>query len=181
MIICVLAFISLHPGTALGQTKKSTPQMDKLKRLFQERDPLKESMSQFDKMKEEFSYTAQGLNAAEAEMLRTLQDPFVPQLPEPVTEVEPAPTPKPRPLSQPDTRTPAPVPPQPDVPAIPMVTAPPPNLRISGLIWNSDRPQAIVNGQIVEVGGTIDSWKITDISKKGVEISYNDQTFLIEP
>ena len=61
----------------------------------------------------------------------------------------------------------------------PVVTAP--NLNISGLVWNSNRPQAIINGQVVSIGDTINDVKIVNIKKTGVEISYQGVTMTIKP
>jgi len=45
----------------------------------------------------------------------------------------------------------------------------PPALILSGLVWNSSRPQAIVNGIIVRVGDEISGVKIEKIARDGVE------------
>ncbi len=55
----------------------------------------------------------------------------------------------------------------------------PPELNISGLIWNTNRPQAIINDQIVTIGDTISNSKITNIHKDGVEIIYSGKNFTI--
>ena|SRR3989338_5046313 len=60
---------------------------------------------------------------------------------------------------------------------LPEVIQPPtptlPELVISGIVWNSDRPQAIVDGQVIDIGDTIRSVTIVNITKEGVEISAN--------
>ena len=67
-----------------------------------------------------------------------------------------------------------------------------PRLYISGLIWNSERPQAIINGNIVEVGDrmfkintdnreTIPEIKFVDISKEGVAVAYEDKIIILKP
>lgn len=57
----------------------------------------------------------------------------------------------------------------------PVITLP--TLTITGLIWNSDRPQAIVNGQVVTIGDVIDGAKITKIDKNGIETAFGGQNF----
>ena len=57
----------------------------------------------------------------------------------------------------------------------------PPSLTIQGLIWNTDMPQAIVNGKIVKIGDIIDGAEVINISKEGITIRHNDKELLIKP
>lgn len=57
----------------------------------------------------------------------------------------------------------------------------PPKVMISGLVWNSDHPQALVNNKIVGPGDQIEGWTITGITESGVEISTKGKTHLIVP
>ena len=54
-----------------------------------------------------------------------------------------------------------------------------PDLNIEGLIWNSDMPQAIINGSVVKIGDYIEGVKIVGIDKKGITIDYEGQKVLI--
>ena len=54
-----------------------------------------------------------------------------------------------------------------------------PDLNIEGLIWNSDMPQAIVNGSVVKIGDHIEGVRIVEIDKKGITIDYEGQKVLI--
>ncbi|HLF18503.1 MAG TPA: hypothetical protein VI749_06365 [Candidatus Omnitrophota bacterium] len=67
-----------------------------------------------------------------------------------------------------------------------------PKLNITGLIWNSDRPQAIVNGNIVGVGDRLfgvpsDSGEvipeitIEDITNEGLLVSFASKTIVLRP
>lgn|SRR3989338_6337817 len=56
----------------------------------------------------------------------------------------------------------------------------PPALTINGLIWNTGKPQAIVNNQVVGIGDTVAETKILNIQKSGIEILYNDKAFFIK-
>ncbi|HOW36247.1 MAG TPA: hypothetical protein PL155_07525 [Candidatus Omnitrophota bacterium] len=56
----------------------------------------------------------------------------------------------------------------------------PPSLSIQGLIWNTDRPQAIINESVVGIGDTIEGAKIVSIQKTGVSIAYEGKTFQIK-
>ena len=55
----------------------------------------------------------------------------------------------------------------------------PPQLKISGLIWNSDRPQAIINNQIVNIGDQIENSTIKQITKTGIVIIFQKKEFTI--
>ena len=57
----------------------------------------------------------------------------------------------------------------------------PPSLTISGLVWNSQRPQAIINGQVVNQGDTIAGARIVLIRKTGIDIVFQDTNFTIKP
>ena len=100
-------------------------------------------------------------------------NPFIPQLPEPVI-VKPEPLKSEDQLSdktrleihQPD-RAPTPV--------------PPPNFMITGLVWNTNRPQAIINDQVVDVGDRISDYQIVSISKTGIKVESQGQTFTVTP
>ena len=49
-------------------------------------------------------------------------------------------------------------------------------IRIQGLIWNSLKPQAIINDRVVQKGDTIESdAKIIEITKEGITISHEDK------
>jgi len=48
-------------------------------------------------------------------------------------------------------------------------------MTINGLIWNSDRPQAIIDDKIVDVGDYLGEVKIIDIHKEGVDVKFSGQ------
>ena len=54
-----------------------------------------------------------------------------------------------------------------------------PDLNIEGLIWNSDMPQAIINGSVIKIGDYIEGVKVIEIDKKGITIEYEGQKVLI--
>ena len=55
-----------------------------------------------------------------------------------------------------------------------------PKFTIEGIIWNANMPQAIVNGQVVRIGDTIEGVRIVKIEKQGITIDYNGESVLIE-
>jgi len=56
-----------------------------------------------------------------------------------------------------------------------------PSFAIKGIVWNTDRPQAIVNGKVVDVGDMVANIKILNIRKEGIDIIYNNKTLTIKP
>ncbi len=65
------------------------------------------------------------------------------------------------------------------VPEIKIEIITPPALKISGIIWNTKKPQAIINNTVVSIGDTIENSKIVDIRKEGVDIIYSEKLFTI--
>ena len=62
-----------------------------------------------------------------------------------------------------------------------VVVVTPPNLSVTGIVWNSNRPQAIINNQVVGVGDTIAEVTIVNITRNGVGFEYNGKRFIINP
>ena len=111
----------------------------------------------------------------------SLKNPFISQLPKPfVAEVKP-PEPPPKteifPTVKPEIK------PKPQTQIVQEVKKPPvvnpPVLSISGLVWNTDRPQAIVNGQIYELGDSVDNATIMEINENGIIVMYKGSKFNI--
>ena len=64
----------------------------------------------------------------------------------------------------------------------PVVIPPtPPTLTLTGLVWNTNRPQAIINGQVLDQGDTIDGAQIVSIQKTGVELVFAGTNMSIKP
>jgi hypothetical protein len=124
-------------------------------------------------------------------MLNSLIDPFISQLPKkepPPGEISANP-----PVRQPaDQRlppaTPPPVRPSAKPPdAVPPVTVPkkePPvdesKFSLTGIIYNTVKPQAIINGAVVGVGDRIDGAAVKAITKGAVEMKYQDTIFKLD-
>ena len=56
-----------------------------------------------------------------------------------------------------------------------------PSITVSGIIWNSDRPQAIINGQIVDVGDTVSEIQITGIRKAAIDGFFDGRNVTLQP
>lgn len=52
-----------------------------------------------------------------------------------------------------------------------------PDLKISGWVWDTDRPQAIINNQSVNVGDTINNGTVIEIQKSGIRIRVGEKEF----
>lgn len=105
-----------------------------------------------------------------------LSNPFKPQLP----------LPKPAPVKTPDEQQqPKADPKKSGVATVPKPApeqqATLPTLTITGLVWNSDRPQAIINGAVVDIGDTVASVKVIAIRKESVDVLFQDKKITIQP
>ncbi|MBI5415742.1 MAG: hypothetical protein HZA29_02900 [Candidatus Omnitrophica bacterium] len=111
------------------------------------------------------------------------RNPFEPQIPrEPEVSQQPKPV-HPVEVKPREILPPPPVPPVVVAPVEPqrqVVEPPMPALNIGGVVWNTRRPQAIVNGRIVGLGDVVAGVKIVDIQKTGITVSAGDQTVTIE-
>lgn len=69
----------------------------------------------------------------------------------------------------------------PQLPVQPIQQAPvvPPSLIITGLVWGSARPQAIIENTVVDVGDEIKGVKITGINQSGINFLYQDKYFTV--
>ena len=112
------------------------------------------------------------------EDLDSLRDPFTPQLPLPPVEE----------IQKPAVQNPPKESPSKQEMVIPQPSSQkttkeeplkPPAMKIFGVIWNSNQPQAIINDQIVKVGDHIEEWTIQKIDKEGIEISARGNKILI--
>ncbi|MFH1867882.1 MAG: general secretion pathway protein GspB [Candidatus Omnitrophota bacterium] len=65
-------------------------------------------------------------------------------------------------------------------PKLVMGEMPLPDLKIQGLLWKSDMPQVIVNGQVLKLGDTIEGVKISDIKKEGITVEHGGRSVFIK-
>ncbi len=56
-----------------------------------------------------------------------------------------------------------------------------PEFDVKGMIWNTDSPQAIINGQILHLGDEIKDAKIIEISKEGVKLLFRGRIITAKP
>lgn len=135
-------------------------------------DPLKRALSMVNKMQEEYYQEKLSTDEEGAQILRQLKDPFVSQLPPPEApqQKDAAPTAA---VVRKDNKmiavmTPTPVPVK-------------PNFKIAGFVWDTQNPQAIINGIIVGRGESLDGWEIKVINKEGVHVEKNGYQYWLKP
>lgn len=127
------------------------------------------------------------VDSSSFEML-SARDPFTPQVPQeevraqrvepikPVVVDEPVVLAPPPAVQEPSVSMPRPR----DVTRPPRILDPLPDINIAGVVWNTDRPQAIINGQIIGIGDTVSGVKILDIKKMGITVLFQGRTETME-
>lgn len=127
------------------------------------------------------------VDSSSFEML-SARDPFTPQVPqeeiraqraEPIRPVgvnEPVVLPPPPAVQEPSVSMPR----QEDITRPPRILEPLPGINVAGVVWNTDRPQAIINGQIVGIGDTVSGVTILDIKKMGITVLFQGRTETLE-
>ncbi len=106
--------------------------------------------------------------------LLSMQNPFESQLPEKPVVVKLPDKPESDPHDDDKKKT---EPTRPETPPeIPL-----PTTVISGIIWDSDRPQAIINENVVSEGDTILGIKIISIRKLGIDGLFHGRSVTLKP
>lgn len=73
------------------------------------------------------------------------------------------------------------------VTSVPLASKPSPpisvktlGLKLKGIVWDTERPQAIINDRVVDVGDTINQAKVMAIGPQGVELQYKGQKLTLK-
>ena len=56
-----------------------------------------------------------------------------------------------------------------------------PGLQVQGMVWSTNKPQAIINDTLVRIGDTIAGAEILDIRKEGVYVLYEERQYILRP
>ena len=108
--------------------------------------------------------------------LNTLRNPFESQLPKKIIE---------EPIEEVKIKEPEPVEIEmahdPEKPILQIQVPIPPILHISGIVWDTDRPQAIINGNVVDLGTTLEDLKIVAIRKVSIDVNVKGILFTLNP
>jgi len=146
-------------GEAQGEKPNAINSFQKFRNVFGGQDMLQETFNKVEHEKTEREGRLLGVDGETALMLKRMRNPFEAQIPRPVVEepaIDDTPNPEPEPII--DEQLPFKV----NEETIPMPTED--DYIITGLIWNSDRPQAVVNGRIIDVGDQLDYWKVSSFA-----------------
>lgn len=54
-----------------------------------------------------------------------------------------------------------------------------PKFVITGVVWNTSKPQVIINGQVASIGDVIENWKIIEIKKTHVKVVSDGTTYSV--
>jgi hypothetical protein len=168
------------PSLIYAQEKKIMSQIEELQQKMTGPDSLNNILNEVSQMKEEYQNRYGDLPPEVVAIVKGLKNPFVPQLPVEESETATISPPKIDSLTSPSVRinTKQPIDRRPPVE---QRQEPNPTFTVTGMVWNSDRPQAIVNGRVVFIGDTVESWTITQINQAGVEVSLQDRKLVFKP
>ncbi len=53
-------------------------------------------------------------------------------------------------------------------------------LNIKGLIWNSDRPQALINDKVISIGDEVNGAKLLSVNRDGIKLQYKGVEFFVD-
>ncbi|MEA3560776.1 MAG: hypothetical protein U9R31_03295 [Candidatus Omnitrophota bacterium] len=56
-----------------------------------------------------------------------------------------------------------------------------PAFEVQGMVWGGKRPQAVINGQVLEKGDIIQGAEIMGVCKRGVIFLYQNEEFIVRP
>jgi len=54
-------------------------------------------------------------------------------------------------------------------------------LRVEGMIWGSARPQAIIDGEVYDIGDVVEEAEIIGIDREGITLFYRGGKFILRP
>jgi len=107
-------------------------------------------------------------------LLDKVKNPFMVDLPKPVVMPEPV-------VKRPEAprkEIPKPTPVKPVV--LPPEVVLPADLQLEGVVAGEDMHQAIINGQVVGLQGTIEGARVVSITKNGVELLFKGKKFFLK-
>ncbi len=170
-LIILLSILFAFTGIAKAQNTSRTDESPVAKfKAAMEAPPADILKAKLDQVKDiEVEQIAKKLNIDydTAVTVKSLKNPFISQFPDDNKN------------SKTNTPPPTPIEPNPGHEVSPAV--PIPQFIVTGMVWNTKKPSAIVNGRVVGVGDQISNWAITEISKQGVHVSYDTQNLWIKP
>ncbi|MCB9771979.1 MAG: hypothetical protein H6754_05460 [Candidatus Omnitrophica bacterium] len=163
-ITTAFTFLLLNPLLVYAQNISQSP-ITQLKSIIQTPppDPLQTTLEKINQNKNQKNSRTDD-DSEEETQIEIFINPFVPQIPKDIKPVAVNP--------QNDNQ---------NLQTQPVPVIPTPQFIVSGLIWNSKKPAAIMNGQVVAIGDQVSNWAISEITKDGVRVSYEDRSLWIKP
>lgn len=55
------------------------------------------------------------------------------------------------------------------------------DIRVQGIVWNTENPRAILNNKMVKIGSKVGTAEVLGIDKEGVRIQEAGQEFILRP
>lgn len=55
------------------------------------------------------------------------------------------------------------------------------NFHVQGMVWNTNKPQAVINNNVVEKGDMIDGAEILEIRRDGVYVLFDGRQYILKP
>lgn len=55
------------------------------------------------------------------------------------------------------------------------------HLKVQGMVWDTEMPQAIINDKVVKVGEVIEGAKILEITKECIYVLYDGKQYMVKP
>jgi hypothetical protein len=166
LFLCYNVWVSAPQAAAQEFPNTAINTLRRVENMAQEpaTDILKQTLKQAEENKM-VATTIETANISPSDSstdIKEIRDPFTPQIPQ---EAKPA-------LPIATTSIPNIVPEQ---------ATPVPQFIVSGMIWNSKKPAAIVNDQVVAIGDQISNWAVTQITKDGINMTFEQQNLWIKP
>lgn len=130
-------------------------------------DILNETLRQANEQTPKDTVTSTPLNTRRNSKTASVifQNPFIPQIPQEIKPMMPVNAQQQIPTSKvPGENLP-----------------PPPQFTVSGVVWNSKLPEAIINGQIVKIGDSVSNWAVSEITKEGIRVTFGEQNLWVKP
>jgi hypothetical protein len=167
LLVIALSICCVSPASMSFGQDAATPQfapLTEIKKAFEAPpDMLDATLKKVKKISSDPAQKTGDAISSEDIAIDDIKNPFTPQTPQENKEI----------VIQNIIPTETPVPTKPAL-VIPQFT-------LSGLVWNTGKPAAILNGKIVAIGDEVSSWAVTQITKEGVEVTYEDQNLWVKP
>ena len=56
-----------------------------------------------------------------------------------------------------------------------------PQLKVQGMVWGTEMPQAIINNTVVKIGEFVQGAEVIDIRREGIYVLYEGKQYIVRP